>query len=677
MNQNTTRSIPIHFSIGKSLLIAIHIIGLSALLSACGGAQGSADEKTSNNSDLAITASSDSETKEAIDTAAQRHLSGLALNLSGFDYWSTDFPTIDQFKRAGGWYTSCKEGEGSCTFTDDENQNGISGWDTHEQAKLDVDANGWVRSLPAANDTNVRYRWISAILFGGDHGSHPAGTYTVLYDGKGQIGFKPTGGSIVKTEPNRVLIDMSNQEDSKLVIEITATESTDYIRNIRVIPPGGVCSLDKMTVVASAADCAGKGNFISMETLSLTQTWYPKFLADLKGVRALRFMDWARTNSSTLANWADRPLKADAFWTGSYGVPLGQMTQLANNLQADAWINIPTQATDDYAKNMAKFLKNQLHPEAELVLEYTNEPWNWGFEQNMNWQFGEAKRAFGNTSDEDKFEWVMNWHAMRSAQLCDMVKAEFGAEARRVKCVLNAQTGATWQTLNYNLPCPLGEKILGKKCAESFDAVATAPYFGGYIDETVERQKYITDFWFSKGDAYALDRLFEEIRGLNNEDQPVVPPLFKAGLTNFAKGALDHTHGYMENDRDAITNGTYMKPIMAYEGGQHLINHSRSCDEQDEACIKARDEFVTKWTALFSQANRDPRMGKAYATMMNDWTSTGGQMFTAFNFVSSPGYYGAWGLKEGLFKTTSESPKWQVMLPYKNRIECWWTGCRE
>lgn len=688
MNRKITRPLPIYLSIRKHLLIAIQVIGLSALLSACGGAQSSADEKTSNNSDLAITAPSDSETTESIDTAAQRRFSGLALNLSGFDYWSTDFPTIDQFKRAGGWFTSCKEGEGSCTFTGDEKNRGINEWDTHEQSQLDVDANGWVRSLPAANDANVRYRWISAILFAGDKGSHPAGTYTVLYDGKGQIDFKPTGGSIVQSEPNRVLIDMSNQEGSQLVIEITATDSIDYIRNIRVIPPGGVCSQAKLRVVASAADCAGKGNFISMETLSLTQTWYPNFLADLKGVRALRFMDWARTNESTLENWSDRPLKEDAFWTGSYGVPLGQMTLLANNLQADAWINIPTRATDDYAKNMARFLKNQLHPQAQLTLEYTNEPWNWAFAQTMNWQFEQAKKVFDYPYDDDDnpdndndgmYQFALDWHAMRSAQLCDLVKAEFGAEAGRVKCVLNAQSDWIWPTLNYSLPCPMGKKILGKECAESFDAVAIAPYFGAYIDGTVERQKYITDSWFSQGDAYALDRLFEEIRGLNSEDQPVEPPLFKAGLTEdqFKNGALDNARKGMAVYQEHVTNGTYRKPILAYEGGQHLMNHSRSCGDLDADCKKDRDEFVDKWTALFSKANLDPRMGKAYATMMNDWTSTGGQMFTAFNFVSSSGYYGAWGLKEGLFKTTEDSPKWQVMLPYKNRIECWWSGCQE
>lgn len=421
-----------------------------------------------------------------------------------------------------------------------------------------------------------------------------------------------------------------------------------------------------------------------MEDLSTTQTWYPKFLADLKGARALRFMDWGKTNYSTLANWSDRPLKADAFWTGSYGVQLGQMTLLANNLQADAWINVPTRATDDYAKNMAKFLKNQLNPRAQLILEYTNEPWNWAFAATMDWQFERAKEDFGYpyADDQGKYEWTMNWHAMRSAQLCDMVKAEFGAEAGRVKCVLNAQTGWTWPTLNYSLPCPKGQGILGKECAASFDAVAIAPYFGAYIADGVKRQDHISANWFTQADG-GLSKLFEEIRALNDADQPVTPPLTLAGVADkeHAGGALANARQGMLVYKTDITGGKYKKPILAYEGGQHLVNLPRDCSglagDAKKACEKARDDFASNWTDLFSRANRDVRMGKAYATMMNDWIGTGGQMFAAFNFVDSFSYHGAWGLKESLFNTVAESPKWQVMLPYKDSIACWWANCQE
>ena len=119
--------------------------------------------------------------------AAARRFSGLSLNLSGFDYWSTDFPTIDQFKRAGGWFTSCDQvpldspyDPGACMFDEADDKAYRSAWDTFEQDKLDLDENGWVRSLPAIDDPQFKYHMVSAILFAGDGGAHPTGTYTVL-----------------------------------------------------------------------------------------------------------------------------------------------------------------------------------------------------------------------------------------------------------------------------------------------------------------------------------------------------------------------------------------------------------------------------------------------------------------------------------------------------------------
>ena len=62
--------------------------------------------------------------------------SGVGLNLGEWDYWSSDLPTIDQFKRAGGWFTQC---------TREQNANCPAdwAWDTGEQAKLKLDASGW------------------------------------------------------------------------------------------------------------------------------------------------------------------------------------------------------------------------------------------------------------------------------------------------------------------------------------------------------------------------------------------------------------------------------------------------------------------------------------------------------------------------------------------------------
>ena len=638
-------------------------------LQGCDGGTGGADVRTKQSASSAAEATSAkmvSIALPAVLSPRQRHYGGMGVNLSGFDYYSTDFPIIDQFKRSNSWVTG---------------KNGV--WDTGEEAKLDLDENGWVKGLPAANDGNVQYRYVVADMFQGDGGAHPAGVYTVLYDGTGTIQYGGIG-SVVSTSKGRDQVMITNSAadgGGGFLLTIAATTPGDYIRNIRVIPPGGVCAAAKKVYVPSAASCGG--DYISLETLSATQVWFPTFLADLTGMRTLRFMDWGRTNDSDLGAWADRPLKTDAFWTGQYGVPVGVMIGLANTLQADAWINLPARVDDDYARNFARFAKNTLNAKSKLILEYINEPWNGGFKA-YNWQYDQAVALWGDpakaTPVGNKHEWTQNWHAMRAAQLCDIVKAEFGAESGRVECVVNTQAGGgSWVAANYTLPCPRAAAQLGKPCADSFDAVAIAPYFGVYMSEHAYRDR-IVKTWFTQEDG-GLSKLFEEIRAKNDADQVVTAPLsdISAKVNKDAVGgALSQSSVWMQAYRTDVAEGPYRKPIYAYEGGQHLINGAPyACKKTDPAdCVAVEAEFQAKWQALWLRANRDPRMGTAYTTMMDNWLASNGRTFVQFNFVNSYSKYGAWGLRESLFRTAAESPKWNAVLPYRDSIPCWWAGCQ-
>ena len=665
------------------LIVPLAILGLHA----CGG--GDAQQAGGQ-------AQSQAQSPESVSQAAQvaanpRRFSGLAVNLSSLEYWSTDLPTIDQFKRASTWVTSCDAvstpyDPGTCTFNQADKDQGKSPWDTLEEAKLDLDENGWVKSIPSVDDPNVKYHMVTSLVFQGDGGAHPAGLYTVVYDGQGDIEFQ-SGGAVTRIDEHRVQVEVFNQPDSAFFIRIRRTVPSDYIRNIRVYPPGGVCSNAKLVVVGKASDCTGTGNsFINFETLAQTQTWYPTFRAHLTGMRALRFMDWGRTNDSTLANWLHRPRKTDATWTGKYGVPLSTMVSLANSVQADAWINFPTQANDDYVHNAAKLIKSELNPQAQVVVEYSNEPWNGQFYQ-YNWMYETAASpdVFGPPPDGNKHAWVLNYQAMRTVQMCDIVKAEFGTDAGRVKCVLNTQAGGgAWNTVNVSLPCPEGAKILGHACEQSIDAVAIAPYFGLYISQGNARQDYITNNWFTQPDG-GIGKLFEEIRAKDANDNVVVPPLYAAGKTGPKQknGALAEARTWMDDYKKALAG---RKPLYAYEGGQHMVNLHRNCGgltgDALKACQAKDAQFVKDWTKLFSDANHHPLMARTYATMMDDWMAPGpqgnkGQVFAAFNFVSAYSQWGAWGLKESIFDSDAVSPKWQALLPYRDSISCWWDNCHD
>src|SRR5262249_55035905 len=78
----------------------------------------------------------------ALGAQAATARSGIGINLGPVAYWQSDWPFIDEMKRAGGWYTRC---EPSQTPQCRDFAPGASNADTKEQDKLDLDEHGWVK----------------------------------------------------------------------------------------------------------------------------------------------------------------------------------------------------------------------------------------------------------------------------------------------------------------------------------------------------------------------------------------------------------------------------------------------------------------------------------------------------------------------------------------------------
>ena len=572
--------------------------------------------------------------------------SGVGLNLGEWASWSPDMPTIDQFKRADGWFTQCSRDKNPDCPTD-------WAWDTGEQAKLQLDANGWVTQLPAANDTSAQYRWIAALLFKGNGSAHPAGVYTVLYDGEGTLEYGLQGTKI-SGERGRDLVRVASGNDGVL-IKITATTPGDHVRNVRVLPPGGVCDGAPKVYAASADDCVknGTGTFVPFDQLLARQpqAWHPHFVSEAKGFRTVRFLDWGKTNSSTLRNWADRPKPAHAFWTGPYGIPVESMLHFANRAGADPWINLPMDASDDYVRRFARLAKSLLWASRTLILEYSNEPWNGGFTAN---QYMKTKgvEKWGGGNDYNK---ALSWYGLRSVQVCGIVKAEFGADASRVKCVANGQ--AAWADVTRQiLNCQHAQSEVGQPCGRKLDAVAVAPYFGHYLGD--RRVRSDVNAWASEPDG-GMAKMFAELLAESPDGRYTTPPLLGKHPDSKRDGAVAAAQQTMA-DSLAVAN-EFALPLWAYEGGQHLT----TADLSDKDPV---------WIGLYTAANRHERMGTAYERWLQAWRASGAQTMTLFNHVYRPSSSGAWGLKERQF--TTEGPKWKAVLPWRDSIACWWAGCQ-
>lgn len=494
-----------------------------------------------------------------------------------FDY-SPQYVFVDAFKQSREWLTQTET-----TF------------DTGHAGSLDLDAEGWVRSIPSGGPYD---RVATLLFFDGEQARYPSGTYVVTYDGSGVLEYRfDAVKDAARSTPGRDVLSVTPSTGFAIVIR--STTPGNHLRNIRVWMPG----FD--------------------ESSGPRQVFHPDFLNLLQPYSVLRYMDWMATNSTTQQEFADRPRPGDARYTlDGKGVPLEVMVDLANRTGKDPWFNMPHQASDDYVSQFAAAVRASLGAGRRVYVEYSNEVWNGQFPQA---EYVEARGEAAFPGGESGFTKRMNWHGHRTAQVCDLWQAAFGAEAGRVVCVVGAQAANAF-TATEALDCPLSP--LTPCHTHNVDGVAIAPYFGGYMGDP------------SSAGAVAglgVDGIFREIT--SGGAVPEGPP----------GGSIAETGPWIsEHLAEARARG---KALVAYEGGQHLVGHGGA--ENNDAI-----------TALFTAANRDARMGAAYSAYLAQWQARGGGLFVHFNSCSTYSKYGSWGAVERLDQTGT--PKQAALSAYRS-----------
>ena len=217
-------------------------------------------------------------------------------------------------------------------------------------------------------------------------------------------------------------------------------------------------------------------------------TFDQRFLNHISRFSNLRFMDWHATNANTDSLWSDRCLLTSTTQTGNQGVAWEYCIELANTAQKDLWINIPHKATDGYISQLANLLKSTLDTGLHVYVEYSNEVWNWGFQQS-HWNLAQAKAEAiqpGNPLNydqaNDQYTWNYRRIAKRGKEISDIFKTVFGpAEINRHIRVVYAvqvawfdvgQRGIEFINTYYGPP------------QQYFYGLAVAPYFNSAAIDT-------------------------------------------------------------------------------------------------------------------------------------------------------------------------------------------------
>jgi hypothetical protein len=307
-------------------------------------------------------------------------------------------------------------------------------------------------------------------------------------------------------------------------------------------------------------------------------------------------------------------------------------------LGADPWVTLPHQADDDYIKQFAALAKNRLDPNLKVYVEYSNETWNAQFGQ-YHWILAQAKAEWASRPGSDT-EKLFSWIGKRVAQICDTWTETWGAASDRVVCVLGAQA-ASFGTATLALECKVWTE--GAPCANhGLDAVAIAPYFGGYVGNP--KHEATLTAWTKEPDG-GLNKLFQELET-------------GALLGEAPSGALEQSFRRLK--QYAPIAQKYNLDLIGYEAGQHLTGVNEVKD----------NNAVTK---LLVDANRDPRIGMLYADYLDGWKANGGGLMMHFGSATPYSKWGSWGALEHIDHTSS--PKYDALLDFIATTPCWWESC--
>ncbi|PIE14546.1 MAG: type I secretion protein [Rhodobacterales bacterium] len=528
----------------------------------------------------------------------------LALGLNGISDWSTQHPFVNLMKTARPWVGHKGAHWGA--------------WSAEQLEKEGyLDAHGWPTRLPPGVDR------LEAFLLTDQpkEASGLAGYYRVSWEGSGTL---KIGGRArdMRYDGNSARFRYAPGEGlvSVIVLSTDPAGIGDNIRNITIVREGHT------------------------RLAELGVLFNPDWIAKIKDVRSVRYMDWMMTNASPVTGWETRPVPGD-YTFARRGVPVEWLVALANQIGADPWFNMPHMATDDYVQNFAATVEATLDPRLKAHVEYSNELWNFTFPQTR-WAADRAEERWGEGAKDG---W-MQYAGARAAEVMRIWAAQFARAPDRLERVVAVHTG--WMGLEQpllNAPLWVAETG-GPAPIAHFDAYAVSGYFGFELGRDEEGGR-LADLRVWIADSVDKAGAEARARGLQRRalDAAIAPIRYDAALDPaaqaIAQGSLAKLTQTLWPYHARVARDMGARLIM-YEGGTHAVGQGAAVND---------DEL----TRFFGRFNYSRQMAGLYDRALAAWRAQGGEMFNAFVDVAPHSKWGSWGALRYLEDDTA---RWRGLM---------------
>ena len=526
------------------------------------------------------------------------------------------------------------------------------------------------------------------------------GFFTVLYDGEGTM-FYGNDARLVVHRPNKDIIEIRSGKDKILNASLFIKKSNpeNYVRNIRILPEGGICKGVAHIRVKSPEDCASS-EYLSFEDNHFnpwaeeqrekqekpqedasTESKGDEKASDKKQSPSTSSEE-KRTTESTTESVTEENKKAEEekdtkeqtetadkeSSTKEKLVVKGQSEISKALLFNPEYLNFMKDFQMVRYMNMSGMTRD---PVSKWSKRNTLKKATWGGKYGSRGAPVEVMVALSNQINAHPW-FSMPYKASDDyiQQFGEYVSAELKPELRSYIEYSNEVWNPIFIHHDYAIAqgrkagldkkkSRAGYKWYSKRSVETFKIWEKS--FGG-----TERLIRVMGSWASN--QIMSNTVLSYKNAYKHTDAIAIGPyvsahprvlrraktvddVFKAMLNKKTKWGMRSTVDYIR--KQAKVAKSFDVDLVAYEGGQHLVDwNTRKAEDHPNPLLYA--------------ANRDPRMGIIYDELMREWHRAGGKLFVAFSAPRIYSWYGSWGIKEHIRQSRTDAPKYDSLLRYLN-----------
>ena len=322
----------------------------------------------------------------------------------------------------------------------------------------------------------------------------------------------------------------------------------------------------------------------------------------------------------------NRPSKFMELFSG--GVAVEILIQLANLTQTDPWFCMPHRATPEYVTNFAQLVKAKLDPKLKVYVEYSNEVWNWQFQQ-AGWML-QSKVAGDAVVASGKRAWKND--IVPELPYDDGAVARTGGDGHPERmAALDRRCFAAWESVFTGKDRTRLVRVVGVQHSWEDTARRTAKWV---VEHGGADALSPAGYFGPNEEIYAR----WEAAGASLTPEQVIADLNEA----FEKGSAKWTRAI------AAIAKQYKLRFVVYEGGQAL---------------EPKDQKQAPYMPVLKAAQYHPEMYKLYMKNFALHQQLGCELFCAYSSVTRQGTrWGSWGHQEYYGQPRNEIPKYGALL---------------